>query len=160
MTATTLARAEVERLFRESGYDLYNHAGYLIRSAHQQATLRFQTIMQGHSLTPTQMAALAIILRDGPLSQNQLGRLTSMDPSTISIVIRKLLRDRLVQRVGSDTDQRVSMISLTDRGVHYALSILPLGVAVSRAILSPLTPSEQVLFLSLLRRIAAAHPSP
>ena len=72
--------------------------------------------MNGEDLTPTQHAALATLLKHGELSQNHLGRLTAMDPSTISIVVRKLLKNGLIDRRGSKKDQRLAMIALTDKG--------------------------------------------
>ena len=87
----------------------------MIRRAHQRATFYFQQVMNGHDLTPTQHAALATLLKHGELSQNHLGRLTAMDPSTISIVVRKLLKNGLIERHGSKKDQRLAIIKLTDQ---------------------------------------------
>ena len=47
--------------------------------------------MAGEELSPTQFAALATVLRHGQVSDNYLGRLTAINPSTISLVVRKLL---------------------------------------------------------------------
>ena len=54
--------------------------------------------MAGEYLSPTQFAALATILKVGEISQNDLGRLTAMDPSTVGLVVRKLLKNRLISR--------------------------------------------------------------
>ena len=43
-----------------------------------------------HGLTPTQFAALAKISDENEVSQNQLGRLTAMDPATMKGVIDRL----------------------------------------------------------------------
>ncbi|PZO80635.1 MAG: MarR family transcriptional regulator, partial [Mesorhizobium amorphae] len=88
----------VEAAFRETGYDLAAHPAHLVRRVHQRATLAFQQVMTGETLSPTQFAALATILKMGEVSQNHLGRLTAMDPSTISLVVRKLLKDGFVTR--------------------------------------------------------------
>lgn len=145
---------EATRIFEESGYDLGEHAAHIIRRAHQRATMRFQEVMGEHDLTPTQMAALATIMRNGELSQNQLGRLTAMDPSTISIVIRKLLKNGLVQRFASDEDQRLTLIRMTEKGVRYTAPLLAKSVEVGRRVLAPLKPSERALFMEMLHRVA------
>lgn len=151
----TLDRATVERLYAESGYDLDRHPAHLIRRAHQRATLRFQQVMAADDLTPTQFAALATVLRHGAVSQNHLGRLTAMDPSTISLVVRKLARLRLIRRSRSPSDQRLAIITLTEQGTRYTLERLARSVEVGRRLLAPLSEAEQVILLDLLRRIAA-----
>src|SRR5690606_29932290 len=105
-------------------YDLDLHPAHIVRKVHQRATNCFQQVMVGEDLTPTQFAALATILRHGDVSQNHLGRLTAMDPSTISLVVRKLRKLGLVTRGASSTDQRMVIIRLTDKGVEYTIERL------------------------------------
>src|SRR5579862_8874249 len=111
-----LTREEALAAYQASGYDLASHPAHMIRRAHQRATFYFQQVMNGSDLTPTQQAALATLLKHGELSQNHLGRLTAMDPSTISLVVRKLLNNGLIERRGSRNDQRLAMLRLTDAG--------------------------------------------
>ena len=49
-------------------------------------------------LTPTQFAALVKVHDIGQVSQNQLGRLTAMDPATIQGVIQRLEARKLIER--------------------------------------------------------------
>ena len=86
-----ISREEAVIRYAETGYDLDVHPAHVVRRAHQRATLCFQQVMAGEDLSPTQFAALATILKYGEVSQNHLGRMTAMDPSTISLVVRKLL---------------------------------------------------------------------
>jgi len=150
-----ISRAEALAAFKSSGYDLATHPAHMIRRAHQRATFYFQQVMNdlGLDLTPTQNAALAALLKHGELSQNHLGRLTAMDPSTISIVVRKLLRQGLISRRGSRKDQRVAMIRLTEEGTRFSIDRLADSMEVARRVLSPLSESEQGQLLDLLHRI-------
>ena len=52
------------------------------------------------------------------------GAPTAMDPSTISIVVQKLLKNGHIKRRGSKKDQRLAMIRLTDRGARFAIGRL------------------------------------
>lgn len=155
-----LSLEEIKRRFKASGYDLLAHPAHVIRRAHQRATMRFQEVIGEKNLTPTQMAALATIMKHGQISQNRLGRLTAMDPSTISIVVRKLLKHGLVVRSSSANDQRLSIIRLTDKGVRYTLPLLTQSVEVGRLVLSPLTPREQRTFMRLLHKVAGIDHEP
>jgi DNA-binding MarR family transcriptional regulator len=149
-----LGREELKLLFNASGYELSTHPAHVIRRAHQRATMCFQEVMNESNLTPMQMAALATIMKHGELSQNRLGRLTAMDASTISIVVRRLLKLGLAVRSNSAKDQRLSIIRLTDKGARYTLPLLTLNLEVGRRVLSPLTAREQRTFMRLLYRIA------
>ena len=152
-TKPPLSREEAVAAYEASGYDLPTHPAHMIRRAHQRATFYFQQVMNGKELTPTQQAALATLLKHGELSQNRLGRLTAMDPSTISIVVRKLLKNGFIERRGSKKDQRLAMIRLTDEGVRYAIDRLADSMEVARRVLAPLSPAEQQTLIDLLHRI-------
>ena len=149
-----LSREEAMARYADIGYDLDVHPAHVVRRAHQRATLCFQQVMAGEDLSPTQFAALATVLRHGEVSQNYLGRLTAMDPSTISLVVRKLLKQGLIKRSPSQTDQRLAIIALTDEGVRYTLERLERSVEVGQRLLSPLSAAEQVTLLRLLQRIS------
>lgn len=143
-----------------SGYDLPAHPAHVVRRAHQRATQCFQEVMAGEALSPTQFAALATILKQGEVSQNHLGRLTAMDPSTVSLVVRKLSKKGLISRSASEADQRLAIIRLTGEGTRYTLDRLSRSVEVGRRLLSPLTEAEQATLLELLRRIAGDDADP
>ena len=146
-------RAEALAAYEASGYDLTTHPAHMIRRAHQRATFYFQQVMNGQDLTPTQHAALATLLKHGELSQNHLGRLTAMDPSTISIVVRKLAMSGFIERRGSKKDQRLAMIRLTDEGIEFSIARLADSMEVARRVLAPLSAAEQQTLIDLLHRI-------
>jgi MarR family transcriptional regulator, lower aerobic nicotinate degradation pathway regulator len=150
----SISREDAMMRYSETGYDLDAHPAHVVRRAHQRATLCFQQVMAGEDLSPTQFAALATILRQGDVSQNLLGRMTAMDPSTISLVVRKLLKQGLIRRSPSETDQRLAIITLTDEGTRYTLDRLERSVEVGKRLLAPLSPSEQTTLLKLLQRIS------
>lgn len=148
-----LSREEATVQFARSGYNLDTHPAHMIRRVHQRATQQFQQVMEGDNVSPTQFAALATILKHGALSQNHLGRLTSMDPSTISVVVRKLISDDLVRRERSEADQRLTILTLSEAGQNYTLDRLKKSVEVGKRLLAPLSPAEQATLLSLLARL-------
>lgn len=150
---TPISRKEALAAYEASGYELGRHPAHMIRRAHQRASFCFQQVMAGHDLTPTQHAAIATLHKHGELSQNHLGRLTAMDPSTISIVVRKLLKNGLIERRGSKKDQRLAIIRLTDKGTRFSIDRLADSLEVARRVLAPLTPREQDTLMALLHRI-------
>ena len=79
-------------------YVLEDQVGFLLRCAHQRATEIFNAVMGRFAVTPTQFAALAKLDDLGSVSQNQLGRLTRMDPATVSGVVGRLIARGFVRQ--------------------------------------------------------------
>lgn len=146
---------DIRKQFDSSGYNLDEHPAFIIRKVHQQATAIFNELFADKGITSTQLAALSVILQEGRISQNQLGRLTAMDPSTISMVVRKLVKSGLVERTTSKTDLRLSMITPTPKGAEFGLMQLERSEEVAQRLLDPLSPGERLLLLELLKRLVA-----
>ena len=158
--AQLFSREAQQVAYAESGYDLADHPAHLVRRVHQRATLCFQQVMAGESLSPTQYAALATILKVGEISQNHLGWMTAMDPSTISLVVRKLLKEKLVYTSNSETDQRLTILRLTDHGARYTIDRLTRSMEVGARLMAPLNKAEQAMLLDLLGRVADSDFEP
>ena len=136
-------------------YVIEDQVGHLLRRAHQRATAIFLAELgERFAVTPTQYAALVKLHDLGEQSQNQLGRLTAMDPATIQGVIRRLEERRLIERSGDPGDKRRTNLRLSAAGEALVVAMIPGGVAVTGATLAPLDAEERRLFLALLRRLA------
>jgi DNA-binding MarR family transcriptional regulator len=136
-----------------ASYVLEHQAGHLLRRAHQRHTTIFQDGMGDVQLTPTQYAALVKIRDTGQISQNQLGRLTAMDPATIQGVVQRLAARGLVDRTPDLHDRRLMQLRLTAKGRALVQTAVARGIAITEATLAPLSEAERPLFLSLLRKL-------
>jgi MarR family transcriptional regulator, lower aerobic nicotinate degradation pathway regulator len=136
-----------------ASYVLEHQAGHLLRRAHQRHTTIFQDGMGDVQLTPTQYAALVKIRDTGQISQNQLGRLTAMDPATIQGVVQRLAARGLVDRTPDLHDRRLMQLRLTAKGHLLVQTAVARGIAITEATLAPLSEAERPLFLSLLRKL-------
>jgi MarR family transcriptional regulator, lower aerobic nicotinate degradation pathway regulator len=135
------------------GYVLEDQIGFRLRKAHHRASEIFGAVMGGFEVTPTQFAALAKLHETGPLPQNQLGRLTAMDPATIFGVVSRLTKRGLVRQAASEADGRMLMVSLTPEGEAVAAHMRALGPEVSRRTLAPLTRREAETLLRLVAKL-------
>ena len=136
-----------------ASYVLEDQVGFHLRRAHQRATVIFNEVMAQFDITPTQFAALAKIDDEGSISQNHLGRLTAMDPSTILGVIGRLARQGLVHLRSTPGDARLTMIELTLDGQKRVAEMKILASEVSKRTLSPLKPADAKTLNELLSRI-------
>lgn len=134
-------------------YRLEDQVGHVMRRAHQRHAAIFQDGMGDLQLTPTQFAALVKIRDVGQVSQNQLGRLTAMDPATIQGVIQRLEERKLIERQPDPGDRRRTILRLSAEGTEIVTDAIQRARKITEATLAPLDESERGVFLALLRKL-------
>ncbi len=138
-------------------YDATNHPAHLVRRVHQRAAQVFNQTVLMPNLTATQFVTLATLLKHGPLPQKSIAELASIDPATLTVVIRKLEESGLIDRIRSEEDRRVWVISLTEAGRRCGQDHITISLRAGKALLAPLTPVESTVFIELLRKLIAAE---
>lgn len=150
-----MARAVTQKRSAKTGkpgYVLDDQIGFILRQVSQRhATIFTREI--GINLTPTQWAALSKLAELGSCSQNQLGRLTSMDVATIKGVIDRLTARGLTETASDPDDGRRLMVSLTRAGQQMAEKAAPHALAISKETLAPLDAKERETLIALLARL-------
>lgn len=146
---TEIPAATVER--GGSAYRLEDQVGFILRQVGQRHAALFAAAI-GNELTPTQWAALAK-LREGPLSQNLLGRQTAMDAATIKGVIDRLSRRGLTETRPDSEDGRRLLVALTDEGRRVVEDSLPQARRITEETLEPLSERERRALIDLLRKL-------
>lgn len=134
-------------------YVLDEQVGFLMRRAQQRHIAIFQRIMGDDGPTPTQFAAMSKLSGGEEISQNQLGRMTAMDPATIKGVIARLAERGLVERRPDPDDQRRVRVRLTAKGLEAIPGLIEKARAITAATLSPLSREESERLLGLLARL-------
>lgn len=135
-----------------AAYQVDTQVGFLIRVASQRHSALFAARMV-EALTPPQFAALAKLREIGPCSQNQLGRLIHLDAATIKGVVDRLQARALLAITDDPRDRRRRTLDLSGRGREVADAAIQVAEEISAATLEPLTPSERVEALRLLRKL-------
>jgi len=133
-------------------YVLDEQIGFILRQVSQRHAMIFARDI-GITLTPTQWAALSKLSEVGPCSQNQLGRLTSMDVATIKGVIDRLTARGLTETSPDPDDGRRLLVSLTRSGQQLAEKVAPNALAISKETLAPLGAKERDTLIALLSRL-------
>lgn len=85
------------------------------------AVARLHRVLRQQSdvgLTPTKLAHLATVGRDGPLTLGELAALERVAPPTVTKVVQDLEARGLVQRDVDPADRRVARVRITDEGAH------------------------------------------
>jgi DNA-binding MarR family transcriptional regulator len=68
-------------------------------------------------ITPSQLSALAVVVRDGRLRLSQLADAERVQPPTMTRIVDSLLQRGLVSRTPSDEDRRVAWVAPTAQGL-------------------------------------------
>ena len=132
-------------------YVLERQVGFVMRRAVQRHIAIFSALIP--EMTPTQFAALAKLCELGQASQNELGRLTSMDVATVKGVVDRLRARGLVTAAPLESDKRRLMLTPTRKGRALHRKITPQAVEVTRQTLAPLDDEEQRQLVQLLERL-------
>ena len=132
-------------------YVLERQIGFVMRRAVQRHIAIFSSLIP--EMTPTQFAALAKFCELGQASQNELGRLTSMDVATVKGVVDRLRARDLVTAAPLESDKRRLMLTPTRKGRALYRKYTPQAAEVTRQTLAPLDDAEQRQLLQLLERI-------
>ena len=135
-------------------YILESQVGHLLRCAHQRHTAIFQRRIGDRHLTPVQFAALVKLYDLGEVSQNQLGRNTAMDASTMQGVIKRLALRGLIERKADPNDRRRLLLNLSEEGKKVVELAIPSGRIITNSTLSPLSDDEKKTLVTLLKKIS------
>ena len=92
------------------------------------------------------------------MSQGQLCQKILRSGSNVTTVVDNLERDGLVERERDDTDRRVQIVQLTERGRALVTAALPVHVSRITRVLSSLTKDEQRELGRICRKLGASIP--
>lgn len=129
--------------------------GYHMRKAQVAIFQDFAKSLQGLDIRPGQFGVLILIDGNPGLNQSELGEAMGVDRSTVVAVIDRLEERGLVARRPAPNDRRSYALELTAAGRSLLARLRPLVAAHEARLAEGLSPSEQTLLITLLRRIAA-----
>ncbi|MCU4180090.1 MarR family winged helix-turn-helix transcriptional regulator [Bosea sp. BH3] len=133
------------------GYVLEEQFGFLLRQLQQRYVAMFQQLMGEDGPTPPQFAALCRLAVGTRISQNQLGRMTAMDPATIRGVVTRLEERGLVERLHDPDDKRRVLVQLSPRGRELLPGYVVRAKAITIEAVKPVEAGEVEPLLDLMR---------
>ncbi len=131
---------------RTSGSDVDRLRLVLLRLAR-----RIRTNSAG-AITPSQLAVVATIVRNGPLTVGQIAEIEHVRPPSVSKIVAALEREGLVERRDDPEDRRRTPIAVTPAGEDYVAAVRAAGRGWIASRLDELDPDD----VELLRRALPA----
>jgi MarR family transcriptional regulator, temperature-dependent positive regulator of motility len=126
--------------------------GQLIRRAHQAHTQLWTEVVPV-DITGSQYSILSALSVHGDLDQATVGRLTSLDKSSVADLARRMAQRGLLQRSKDERDGRKRVLRLTEDGVRTVAEVAPYVRRLEERLLAPLDDSERTRFMDYLRRV-------
>ncbi|MGE0744110.1 MAG: MarR family winged helix-turn-helix transcriptional regulator [Rhodospirillales bacterium] len=138
----------------DAGFRLRDEPGHLLRLCQQRAVDLFVQEVGEEGPTPRQFAVLVSVMAKPGLSQTDLVRATGIDRSTLTEIIRRLVRRGLVSRRRTAADQRANALQLTDAGAAAVAKATPAVLRAQARIMAPVPPARRADAMALLALLA------
>lgn len=128
---------------------LVNRVGSIIAEQFGSETLA------PHGLSIAMWRVMAVLASIGRQRQIDLADLTSIDASTLSRIITRLVRLGFVTRTPSATSNREVSVTLSAKGSTLVTQVIPFGKSIEADAIAGLSADELAVLKRCLRRIYA-----
>jgi DNA-binding MarR family transcriptional regulator len=141
-------------LSRHAPLDLAEHLPYLINRVGSALVARFSAdALAGARLSIASWRVLAVLSNNGSLRQTDLAEMTSIDASTLSRLITRLVRQGLVRRTRSQKDSREVAVQLTRKAETLLAKLIPVAVGLQNAATQNLSKRDLATLKRMLRKM-------
>lgn len=135
-------------------YALQGAVGHLLRRSQQRAVDLFVEEVGEDGPTPRQFAVLLSVHQSPGVSQTDLVRMTGIDRSTLTEILRRLGRRGLVRRERQAEDRRTNALHLTADGRRTMEDAIGAVERAQQRIMEPIPPAERPAAMRVLERLA------
>ena len=134
--------------------DLSEYLPYLINRVGSALVVDFgRSTLTPHRLSIAMWRVLAVLSSDGGQRQIDLAAMTSIDVSTLSRVVTRLVRMGLVTRTRSATNSREVVVRLTSKGAGMLTRMIPRAIAAERSAIAGVPAKDLAVVRRSLRRM-------
>ncbi len=151
MAARTSIVAKRPRI--EEQYELSDGLPYLLNRVGFRTFAVFEKQLIAENITVSMWRVIMSLARGGAKRIGDLGKQTSLEPSTVSRAVKALERAGCVVRKRSLIDERVVAVTLTATGRAMVHRVLPTALALEKRIIVDLSAAEVATLKSLLARL-------
>ena len=125
-----------------------------LRAAYLAMHRRSDAVFVPNDVTADQFVLLATLARGQALTQRELARRMSSDPSTVRAMLVLLAARGLVGRGRHPTDARARTVALTAKGLRAYRRLWKAGESIRARMLDALRPGEAETLVRLLGQVA------
>ena len=108
-------------------------------------------------LSMNQFEVLEVLYHRGDLAVGAITKLIMSTPGNVTVVVKNLTRDGLVQTMPSSEDSRVRIVSITEKGKAIIAGMFTQHSANLKSYFDVLSDEEMVIVYDLLRKLQKAQ---
>lgn len=112
-------------------------------------------VAEGIDISTEQWSVMACLWKEDKVTQQKLCELTAKDKPSMTRLIDKLEKSRLVTRVSDPTDRRTNIIHLTSAGVALQAKATEIVMRVANRTLNGISEEELNTSRTVLKKIMA-----
>jgi DNA-binding MarR family transcriptional regulator len=133
---------------------LSDGVGFLVRIIDTRVRTLYESLTRQDAITPRQFGILLTLNQHGTLTLTELAHQVSMDRSTLSEVIARMAKRRLISKTANGADARSAKVAITAEGKGVLLKLVEGAMNQQRELMEPLPKSERARFVQNLKLIA------
>src|ERR1700687_622645 len=134
--------------------DLADYLHYLVNRVRTIIAEQFGAdALARHGLSIAEWRVLAVLASNGGQRQIDLADLTSIEASTLSRLVSRLVRMGIVTRTRSANSKREGVVKLSAKGTTLVGRLIPIARGYEAAAIAGITPSELAALKRCLRRM-------
>lgn len=149
----------VADLVRDPDVDGFSAVYRLLTMGHRLRADFESTVHRPHQSSRATFSILVRLEALGSLTQNELAKLMDVSPANMSVLLGRLERLGLVERVRSDTDRRAVLVSLLEKGREQIRAELRDHERRSSEWAHTLNDTELRQLLRLLKKLLSSQPT-
>jgi DNA-binding MarR family transcriptional regulator len=125
----------------------------------KEAVRQYRKPLEKLGLTYTQYVVLMAFWEHGSMTEGTLGRIVHLDSGTLSPLLKRLEKQRLVRRIRSEANERTLWIELTEAGSALKQSALQVSDEIEAYQQLPIEEYHQLkeLLNRAMKRMKAAN---
>jgi DNA-binding MarR family transcriptional regulator len=156
LSAKQIIAKDSKALPRPPRIDLDDYLPYLVNRLGAALSARFaKETLAPRGLSIEMWRVLAVLSSQGAHRHADLASMTSIDISTLSRMVSRLVRLGLVVRTPSANDSRAVTVSLTAKGTAAVTTLIPIALAYERAAKAGIPARDLAALKRALRRMHA-----
>ncbi|MFC3885965.1 MarR family winged helix-turn-helix transcriptional regulator [Bacillus songklensis] len=134
-------------------FDKLRNIYLTIRDVNNLSQKNFAQLLENKGITPVQFGILNNLSCDEKVTMTKLYKLVGCVPSNMTTLIKRMVRDGLVETAKNPQDQRETLVFLTKKGETLRESLFDLYDSFLKQNYAGLTCEEQVTLSALLNKL-------
>lgn len=127
--------------------------GLLIANIKNKMRKRMNDKLKPYNLTPEQRAILLILGDKGSMTQMQLCELTSMEPSNLSMTLKRLENKKYIEKTDHPNDPRAYLVRVTKKAENIIVELAGLSITARENLFEGIDEHDLRIMCEALKKI-------